>query len=301
MIHVASKQIHRKGIANLGLVQHTVLGEDRPLLRMIEKRVRNSSSNEIAICEQLRQLTREGNTVRLGPLPWVHGVIPRTDYTSIYMPYYKGCGKKTKNPQRYGQIIADALRDLAAAPLRLPRSNALITELLDACRMVLPSWAAVRQPRYFRLHGKVVALSAGLLRHIVALPVVISHNDLKTDNVCIVKRKSEVTVKLIDLGFMAPNFAGADLRHLLRRSFKDAYWRVAYEEALVRYAGFVHCTPEQLSAAAHTFAMLKWLRVIRNGVAANLAADALNEMLRQGEGLYGSAQVVRHALEAPAR
>ena len=295
-MNVTSRELPGKGAANLGLFEHTISGHHGELLRVIEKRISNKNAAEILICNQLEKATKIGHYQALGPLPMVYRVEPLKTHTSIYMQHYQGCGKRIDDPRLYGEYLANSLRDLALTKLKLRAPNASLIETCDALRIVALSKPSLQQADYLKLHAKVIALSAQLIYPALDLPVVVSHNDLRKDNICMCQAKKTKRAKFIDVGLMAPNFAGADLRHLLRRSIKNDYWSQAYASALHNYALLMDCNPRLLSVSAHIYAMLKWLKVIKLAIEDQNHQDAIHEMYLQGVELYTSAKALRRHL-----
>jgi len=287
-VAIACELQYIQGKGNLGIVLHTLRHPDGKTSLLVEKRVPNGNRQEIAVCLELCRRTQAQAWSPASPLPAVQKVVSCHSYTAVFMPHYAVIGRRRRKAGRYGCRLAKALLNLDHCNLPLAPTNATLQELKESFGFVLARRRCLRHPGYMAIHAKTIGLCLKSLPLLRRLPVVISHNDLHSKNVCLSRHGKHTRIIFIDLGMIALNYAGADLRHVLRKSTTKQYWKRVYTSALKRYSEGMHCDPRLISLAAHCYALLRWLKSCRADIEKGETHQQINAKLLQATRLHQS-------------
>jgi hypothetical protein len=295
-VAIAREALCQQGKGNLGIFLHTLRHPGGKTSLSVEKRVPNGNKQEIAVCLQLYSRTQAQAWQPGNPLPMVQNVVLCPNYTAVFMPHYAGLGRRPRKATLYGQRLAKALLNLASCDLALAPTNATIQELNKSFGFVLSQRRCLRHPGYMAIHTKTIGLCLKSLPLLRQLPVVISHNDLHSKNICLSDQGECARIIFLDLGMIALNYAGADLRHVLRKSTRKRYWKRVYTAALQSYSEGMHCDPRLISLAAHCYALLRWLKSCRAAIEKVQSSQQINAKLLQATQLHQSGSTLLQEL-----
>lgn len=289
---MSSAMINQTGSSNLGVFEIDAITNEGDEVTLIEKRIAPGKRNEILISKYLQMhCLRNWRQAQDGPLPIIHDIKLFGPYISIYMHQYLGVGNKTKKPKTYGSLLSKSLSLMSSYDLPLPAENLFNKETLSLTNPFSLGKSILRKD-YLWLHLQALHAIIKYTTLTRAAPIVASHNDLRKDNIAVMETRKGARMNFIDIGLLSNNYAGADLRHVLRMSMRSTYWRRVYRRAVNEYSRTTGCSPQAISCAAHLFALMRWLKTCRGSISKKLDEEKIASQLREAKLLLSSLHAI---------
>lgn len=266
------------GLANVGIMKHTVRVSDGLVFSVIEKQLRRSNmfKPEFELYQRLFAMSRAG--VQTNPLPHVMAVSKHDDHYSVIMQYFEGIGYQLENREEHGRLLARSLVRFGELPLQTPDRNRM-TELLDLARSLTDI-----SGDYAVFVETVIGLCETKLPDAWGDKVVQSHNDLYFPNIATEQYNDTFNITYIDLGHVSQNHIGAEFHHFARAACRNSEINTFLKAAIAEYARLTGESADLIAVNAYRYALLRMVeRTKKMFLQDNVTA--LNNELKQGRSM----------------
>lgn len=249
------------GLNNEGIFLHQldVEGGQGRLSQLIEKRTAKRQEAQL----HQRLLSFQQSNALDDLLPRVYGVLPSESIWRLFLDYIPDPVAAPLEATSAGRLLANlAFRfHCRMETVHSRRRPAVRSLLLRQCRrlMITVADCELLDP------SGIGDLVERLVVHLDSQRLVLAHNDLHWDNIRVVGAGNSCCHRLIDLGSVGWNLAGAEFHVQIRQSLMGGAGEALWPHAIGRYAELSGTAPSLLKLSALWYALVRgaaaWKRV----------------------------------------
>jgi thiamine kinase-like enzyme len=244
-----------EGAGNSGIFVYTATDDSqlprRSSAQFVAKRTDSWAEREFA--RKLHRRRTEDNAYSI--FPEIYGVGRVGGAVTVYMEYLYGVGTIPPFNRTTAEAIVRALYQLNQCfPKDRPSADA--TDVVaDWHRRLVEH---VKQARVGRFDPeRAVEPIERILRQLKGWPLVLSHNDLHWSNMAQLGTDRQQRTRLIDLGHLSVNLAGAEFHHFAHRAIFSGAYREFHGHLLAAYGALTGHSEDALWFASHCYALVR--------------------------------------------